>query len=236
MIELRKLNDRAQVATFATPKAPPKALSSSLQVSLEPGAIHPVIRLAAGFVTSMVFVDQTGTPWPIVAYDIGDSSAFNVQWDSIGNTMFLQSMQNYAHGNMAVRLKDLNTPVMISIVAGQREVDYRIDLQIQSRGPGASMPTLTTATIPANVKPAMISILDGIPPEKSRKLEVMDGLGQAWVIDNKMYFRTKLKIISPAWDSMLTSADGTHVYELASTPTILSSVDGHMVNIKIKGL
>ena len=52
----------------------------------------------------------------------------------------------------------------------------------------------------------------------------------------KMYFRSPLTVISPAWLSMVSSPDGTHVYEMAPTPLILASQDGRTVNIQVKGL
>ena len=52
---LRRLYDISQQATAATPQAPPTPLSSSLRVNLEPGNTPPLIRLAAGFVSSSLY-------------------------------------------------------------------------------------------------------------------------------------------------------------------------------------
>ena len=43
-----------------------------------PGATPPAIRLAQGYVSSLVFVDSTGAPWPIASFDIGDPKG--CQW------------------------------------------------------------------------------------------------------------------------------------------------------------
>src|SRR3990172_616860 len=110
----------------ASSAVPPKPTSTSLLVDLSPKAVPPVIRLGAGYITSIVFVDTTGQPWPIAAYSIGDPSAFNIQWDRKGNTLLIQASAFYKRSNLAVILRDLNTPVMITLISGQEAVDYRV--------------------------------------------------------------------------------------------------------------
>ncbi len=234
--EMRRLFDIVEEAKFTTPKAPPTPISSSTRVNLEPGSIPPLIRLSAGFVTSVNFIDTTGAPWPVASYGIGDPQAFNVQWDQQSNTLFVQSLRIYSHGNMAIKLKDLDTPIMISMVSGQKEVDFRVDLQVAGRGPQATAPILPVSmTTPAQVNPMLINFLDGIPPQGSIKLEA-GRYGEAWVYQNKMYFRSKLKLLSPAWTATVSSPDGTHVYEMMKTPLILATENGVTVNIVLKGL
>lgn len=233
---LRKLYDISQQATATTPKAPPTPVSSSTVVNLDPGSTPPVIRLSAGFVTSLVFVDATGAAWPLTAYDVGDPQTFNIQWDQTGNALFVQSLKVYAHGNLAVRLKGLNTPVMISLVSGQKEVDFRVDLQVKGRGPKASAPIVPTSLQVAKVNPILINILDGVPPKGSTKLNVSGNEGQAWLKDDVLYFRTRLTVLSPAWSGTVSSPDGMHVYQMMNTPVILASKDGKTVDIRLSGL
>lgn len=234
--EMRRLYDIVEEAKFTTPKAPPTPISSSTRVNLDPGSIPPLIRLSAGFVTSLNFIDTTGAPWPIASYGIGDPQAFNIQWDQYSNTLFIQSLRLYSHGNMAIKLKDLDTPIMISMVSGQKEVDFRVDLQIAGRGPQATAPILPqSVNTPAQVNPMLINFLDGIPPVGSTKLDA-GRYGEAWVYQSKMYFRSKLKLLSPAWTATVSSPDGTHVYEMMKTPLILATENGITVNIVLKGL
>lgn len=235
---LRKLYEQTEEATNTTPKAPPTPISSSMMVNLDPGTTPPIIRLSAGFVSSLVFTDVTGEPWPIVSYDVGDPKVFNIAWDTRSNTIFAQSLKLYAHGNLAVRLQDLPTPIMLSLISGgQREVDFRVDLQVTSRGPNAKPPIMSDSSLmPARVNAELINILDGVAPVGSLQLDVAGGQGKAWLSNKKLYFRSSLTVISPAWLSMVSSPDGTHVYEMAPTPLILASQDGRTVNIQIKGL
>lgn len=222
----------------ATPAAPPPTPNViSYPVQLEPGSQPPVIRLAAGFVSTVLFVDSCGAPWPIAAYSIGDPQSFNIQWDQKSNAIFIQSMKPYSHGNLAVRLYQLDTPVMLTLVSGQKNVDFRVDLHIPLRSQNCPEPIIETqGGAHARVNPILMNFLDGIPPRGSVKLAVSGGHGEAWLADSRVYFRTKLSLLSPAWTATVASPDGTHVYELVPTTYLLASRHGKTIDIKLSGL
>lgn len=236
ILELRRQQDESQRAVATTPKAPPRPVSATLTVDLSPGVTPPIIRLAAGFVTSLVFVDATGQPWPVVDYSLGNPKNFNIQWDKKTNTLFMQSTSVYATGNLAVRLQDLDTPVMISLVSGQSNVDYRVDMRIRARGPNAIAPIVQT-NMPGAIHADLLNVLDGVPPPESQELDVSDDFSRAWLLTNKkLIFRTKLTVLSPAWSAVVSSPDGTRVYEMGNTPLILAISHGKTIKIQVKGL
>lgn len=236
IIQLRKDQDKTQRAVATFPTTPPRPVSSTLTVDLSPGVTPPIIRLAAGFVTSVVFLDSTGQPWPIADYNLGNPKNFNLQWDKSTNTLFIQSTTAYNSGNLAIRLATLPTPIMLSLVSGQREVDYRIDLQVNGRGPNALAP-LIGDSLPPSINFNLLSVLDGIPPPGSTELEVCAAFGRAWIsAQGKLIFRTHLTVLSPAWSATVSSADGTHVYEMSPTPLILASQNGKTIKIELKGM
>lgn len=232
---LRKQKDASQRAAAATPSVPPKPVATTLPVDLSPGVTPPVIRLSAGFVTSLVFIDATGEPWPVVDYSLGNPDTFNMQWDKKTNTLFVQSTNTYAAGNLAIRLKDLNTPIMLSLVSGQRNVDYRVDLRVQGRGPNA-LAAVTSNDYGNNMPPELISVLDGIAPQNGKELQVSNNMGRAWLHNDNLIFRTKFTLLSPAWSTVVSSPDGTKVYSLTPTPLILAMLDGRPTKIHITGL
>ncbi len=233
--ELHRHHDITQQAIQAPPFGPPQPVSSTLNVDLAPGGLPPVIRLATGFVTSIVFLDSTGAPWPVSDYSLGNPAGFNLKWDNKTNTLFIQSTQDHISGNLAVRLAELDTPVMISIVTGQREVDYRVDMQVPGEGPNAEAPLVDSLTV-KSVSPTLLNVLDGIPPSGSIELKVAAGYGQAWSYNGKILFRTKLTLLSPAWSATVSSADGTRVYELMQTPLLLASKNGKTIKIELAGM
>lgn len=230
---LRVLFDQSQRAAAAYPGTPPKPTSSSVLVNLSPGAAPPIVRLRQGYVTSLVFIDATGAPWPITAYDLGDPKGFNIQWNKKGNTLLVQALDRYKSGNLAVMLKGEDTPVMITLMPGQRAVDYRVDLRLPGLGPNAS-PTLST--VPDNVSPQLLNFLDGVPPNGAKELTVDGGQCQAWLFGGHLYLRTLLTVLSPSWLSTMSSPDGTNVYELTKAPIILASDRGKIIQLHVEGL
>lgn len=224
-----------EFAKAAEPGTPPKPTATSQFVNLSPGSTPPVIRLSQGFVSSLVFLDSTGAPWPISAYDLGDPTSFNIQWDKTSNTLMIQSKKLYTYGNLAVRLEGLNTPVMLTLIPGQKAVDYRVDLRIQGLGPNATNLPMEEG-LPPSANDVLLHVLEGVPPTGSRRLVVSGGDARAWLLDTKMYVRTNLTILSPGWVSSMTSADGMHAYEMQKSPILLVSWHGKVMQLKIEGL
>lgn len=233
--QLHNMLDETQRAAATEPfEMPPQPTSSSLQVNLAPGAVPPVIRLSRGFVSSLVFIDQTGAPWPIQAYDLGNPENFNISWDKKDNTLMVQARTSYSVANLAVKLKDLNTPVMLTLIAGQKVVDYRIDLRIQGFGPNAQT-VVAGQAMPGQTSTLLLNILDGVPPKGAKRLKVGDIDSEAWIFDDALYFRTRAQVVSPAWMSKVSSADGMNAYEMPQTPLVLVSRHGKIVSIKLDG-
>lgn len=231
---LRQLFNSSQLAASAAGGVPPKPIASSQIVHLDPGSTPPVIRLGQGFVSSLVFLDSSGAPWPIEAYDVGNPSAFNIQWNRTDNMLLIQSNSLYTYGNLAIRLKGLNTPVMLTLIPGQKAIDYRVDLRIQGAGPNSTaLPT--GDNLPASASPQLLSVLDGIPPAGSKAVKVQGGACQAWLANNKLYVRTRLTILSPAWLATMSSADGMKAYEMQKSPMLLVSQDGKVAQLKVEG-
>ncbi len=235
IVQLKQTYQENEYAQASPAGTPPKPTATSQFVNLSPGSTPPVIRLSQGFVSSLVFLDSTGAPWPIAAYDLGDPSAFNIQWDKTSNTLMIQALKLYNYGNLAVRLRGLNTPVMLTLIPGQKAVDYRVDLRVQGYGPNAKSMPLEEG-IPQAANDLLLHVLDGVPPPGSQRLVVSGGDARAWILNEKMYVRTNLTILSPGWLGSMTSADGTHAYEMQKSPVLLVSWHGKVMQLKVEGL
>lgn len=235
VIDIHKRYNQAQFALATTPGTPPRPTATSQIVNLSPGSTPPVIRLAQGFVSSIVFLDSSGAPWPIVSYDLGDPDSFSIQWDKSGNTLMIQSKKLYTYGNLAIRLEDLNTPVMLTLVPGQKAVDYRVDMRVQGYGPNArNLPT--GSGLPSHASNLLLKVLEGVPPPGSNRLLVKGGPAQAWVMGDRMFVQTRLTILSPGWIGTMRSADGTNAYEMVKAPVLLVSWHGKVMQLKLEGL
>ena len=230
----RDMYETTKRITAEPPRTPPKPMVSSQTISLSPGTQPPIVRLANGYVSSIVFVDQTGAPWPVASYSIGNPKAFNNAWDSESNLLMIQGQAAYVSGNMAVTLKKLDTPIMLTLVSEQSVVDYRLDFRVMARGPNAAG-SIIGSSMPTSNNQLLMNLLDGVPPSDARPLEV-EGAGQAWLRGSVMFLRTPLTVLSPSWTATMSSPDGTKVYQMNPTPLVLVSDRGESTALKVKGL
>lgn len=236
IIDLKRRMAAAQRASAASAEAPPQPVTSSRIVDLAPGSTPPVIRLEQGFITTLDFVDSAGAPWAIHTIDNGNPGAFNVSWDKAGNVLMIQALKPYTYGNLAVTLKGSDTPIMLTLVPGQRVVDYRTDLRIPGLAPGSANQYEKMSDLPQSASQKLLQVLDGVAPEHAKQLQVDGGDGQAWLLGNKLYFRSKFAVLSPGWIGHMKSPDGTNAYEIQKTPTILVSEFGKPVEVKVEGV
>lgn len=234
VVKLRQMIDTSQRAAAIPANIPPKPVSSTLMINLAPGATPPAIRLAQGYITSLVFVDSTGSPWPIAAYDIGDPKKITPQWDGKSNILLLQAVSAYGDSDLIIRLVGLPTPITLLLVSGQRVIDYRTDIHVSGIGPNSKdLPTGTG--LPGSANQLLLNVLDGIAPSGSRQLKVQGGDCLAWLLGDKMYLRTRFTVLSPGWIGRMVSPDGMHAYEIQQSSSVLISQYGSPVELKIEG-
>ena len=71
-----------------------------------------------------------------------------------------------------------------------------------------------------------------------KELKVRGGRCQAWLLNKKLYLRTNLTVISPGWQSIMSSIDGTHAYQLQPAPIILALQNGRdkVLTLMLEGL
>lgn len=231
---LKQLYSSSQFAAAMPAGIPPRPVSTSLFVNLSPGSAPPAIRLSEGFISSLVFLDSTGAPWPIAAYDLGNPTAFNIAWDKKQNVLMIQAKSLYTYGNLAVQLRGLNTPIMLTLIPGQAVVDYRVDITVPGYGPEAKALPIDSS-LPPQATPLLLNVLDGIAPKGSKTLTVTGGIGKVWLLNGKLYLRTRYTLLSPGWLATMSSADGTNAYELQKTPLLLVAKNGKVEHIKVEG-
>ncbi len=234
VIQLRQQIDLSQRAAAVPPTVPPKPVSTTLLINLAPGSTPPPVRLAQGYVSSLVFVDSTGAPWPVAAYEIGNPKATNIQWDGKSNILLLQAVSPYSNGNLVIRLVNLPTPLTLELISGQRVVDYRVDIHVAGMGPTPKDLSFKVG-LPTSANTVLLAVLDGVAPPGSKNLTVKGGDCQAWQVGDKMYLRTRFTILSPGWFAKMSSSDGMQAYEIPRSASILISRYGEPVELKVEG-
>lgn len=231
---MEKLND-TQVTAAQLPGSTPKPTVEVATLSLDPSSQLPNINLQSGFVTSLTFLDATGQPWPII--DVAVGGTIDVPDPAAGSHMLrITPLVRYGAGNISVRLKDLATPVTFNLIIGQGKVHYRFDARIPQMGPNAKIPLIDRGLDIVAGDEIMMMVLEGLPPQDMERLEVSgtDGRTSAFRHLDKVYVRTPLQMLSPAWVSHVSSGDGTQVYVLEETPVALLSDNGVLTRIQIQ--
>lgn len=234
VVKLRQMIDQSQRAAVIPPTVPPKPISSTIMLNLAPGTTPPAIRLAQGYVTSLVFVDSAGSAWPVASYDLGNAKSTNVQWDGKSNVLLIQATTPYGDSDMVIRLVGLPTPLTLELVAGQRVVDYRTDIHVPGFGPKSKNLPVSTG-VPPSASPVLLGVLDGVAPQGSQPLSVRGGDCLAFLLGDRMYLRTRMTVLSPGWMGRMASPDGMYAYEMNVSSSVLVSRHGEPVMLKIEG-
>lgn len=220
-----------------TPITVPSAKTTVENVSLDPSAPPLTIKTSPGYVTTVTILDMTGAPWAI--QDISWAGKFEITTpEEGGHVIRITPMSAHGVGNISIRLVDLITPITFSIATGLDTVDYRFDARIPKPGPLAKTPLMEYGGLRtvAGSDENLMRVLDGtaVPAAERLTMDGVDGGTSAYRIDGVIYLRTPLTLLSPAWQTSATSADGMNVYTLKSTPVILLSDRGRMVKAKVK--
>lgn len=233
--ELRRQQNLRQRAASELPVTPPKQVMGSVSASPSPGSAPPVIRLFTGYASALTFVDSTGSLWPIENYAVGHDKMFDVRrMDSEkGSILSVVPLGTYAQSNLVVFLRGLSSPIVLSFVTGQKEVDLRTDVRIQGLGPNAQV---SVGGLPASTNPTLYTLLEGVAPSDAKELRMQGGEGRAWLSKTgRLYLRTAMKVISPAWIGSARSADGMSAYEMMPANSIRVLRDGQIETVGLEG-
>lgn len=237
--EIRDLLERYDQTRQAveTPIYPyPKPEIVTEDISLDPGSLPPVLKLATGHVTVVNFMDSSGEPWPI--QDISWAGNFEIiKTEAGGYRVTISPMSDFAYGNISVQLLGLKTAVTFTLETQREKVYYRYDARMPEEGPYAKPSIIGVST---NVSLSagggvMNAVLEGVPPQGSDKLAVegVDGRTSAYLLNGITYVRTPLILLSPSWSSSVSSADGMNVYTLKKASVLLLSDKGEVVRARL---
>lgn len=231
---LMRRHDETAVAAKKLPYTPPRPEISVINVSLDPGVMPPALKTAVGNVTTINILDATGAPWPV--QDVTWAGDYEVvEPEEGGHIIRITPMSDFARGNIVIRLLTLKTPLTLSLETGRDTVQYRVDARIPEYGPFASAPIMKGGKSLVAGSPDLTSLLDGVMPGGMIKLNVAgaDGRTTAYMMGGTTYVRTPLTLLSPAWQSSVSSADGMNVYALSNAPVLLLSDSGDFVRASL---
>lgn len=231
---LRRMLDARQKAAAEWPN-PPKSVTGSVTVSLDPGSTPAVVRPFFGVSTSLVLLDSTGAPWPVENFTVGNRTLFAVERldGTTGSSFVISPLQTYGQSNLILKLVGHPTPVVINLVSGQKVHDARVEARVLGRGPNAQV---TSVPLTAGVDSRLLSVLDGVPPQGRRLTVTGDRSSQAWMMpDGYMWLRTTMAVSAPAFVSFVSSSDGTRVYKMTPTSKVLGMQNNQFITLEVDG-
>lgn len=222
--------DETQRAVNTPPFDSPRPEVSVTNISLDPGVMPPTIKTAVGNVTTINILDATGAPWPV--QDVTWAGDFEVvEPEQGGHIIRITPLAQFARGNIVIRLLTLKTPLTLTLETNRDVVQYRVDARVPEYGPFATAPLMQGGKSMVAGDSTLTSLLDGVAGQGMTKLSVsgVDGRTTAYASGGQTYVRTPLTLLSPAWKSSVSSADGMNVYVLSSAPVLLLSDEGEFM-------
>ncbi len=212
----------------------PKGEVKFVTLSLDPGVEPPQINLVAGYVTTITMVDATGEPWPIADVGVGGNFEVSPTKSSDSHVVRVMPLSRASVGNLSILLKELPTPIIFRLASGGPTVDMRYDARVPKLGPNAKVPLINRPRLEAGSENIML-LLDNVPPSGAKRMKVsgVDTRTMAWMLDQHVYVRTPLTLLSPAWDASVSSADGMTVYQIGDAPILLMSDNGAVVRARL---
>lgn len=221
----------------ATPYiTPPKPITRTLLVNLDPGVSPPTLRLARGQQTSLVFSDVSGQPWFIEKVSmnrqffsdgkvVGAGQGGGTQAEPPTNVLSIEALTPAAYGNVTVTLRGQSTPLIFVLTTGQQEVDMRVDAKVPGKNPDAEAEVTLQAA--PSLDNALTYFLDGVPPASAKRLHVtgLDG-AEAWVYEKNLYVKARANAQYPAYFGAARSTNGISVYRYVGVPKAATFTTG----------
>lgn len=233
--ELKRRMDEITRAQMASASKVAKAVTRSITLTQAAGEETPSIRIASGVPSNVIFIDNTGKPWPIEYAVPGDPNKFDVIMPTTGSSgLQLRPKNPYGYAGLSVKLQGNEVPVSFTVVAGQNEVDTRVDVHVAQRGPNASAPIIDRTGQPNLSDASLSSFLDGVPPNGARELKTSRTGVRAWSWSGRLVVRSDIPLIAPAWIDDTNSPNGvTKAYILPMVPKLTVSDQGRLLLVDV---
>lgn len=217
-----------------------EVLSDETVVTLSHNDPTPTIYLMQRAPTSLSFVDITGSPWPVQAFETYDGELLGAK--QIEN-QFLNSV--VLHGKLpagatyvTVFLKGLAEPISAKVVVDNQKYHKKMVVRIEQVGPDtvATKDTISIAqSIGTQLDPDLNSVLFGVTPFEAHPLVTDSSNVLAWRKGDAILVRTNLSIIAPGHTELHAGSNGYVAYKLPDTTRITATNDaGKVVYITLK--
>lgn len=241
--QIEAYKDHVDQTKRAIVEEKPQTSTASRNLKLEASAEIPEILLTPGYITSIVFYDSTGEPWPITSCSLGNSNAFKVivpEGLLPGNMINVQGLQKFANSNIILTIKDFSLPIVLNLqTTGMKGKDAVTNSMISFRanrmGPNAKQPIIGNP-IQTSINKTMMTFLNGVPPKEAIDISTVSEHEDMdmWRYEGSLYLRTYNPVVWPAWDLLANGSEGLILYKLPDVPNVIVSVNGKKVSLDIE--
>lgn len=133
------------------------------------------------------------------------------------NIVSLEPNTTFGFSNLVITLKGKPTPLVFVLTSGQPEVDMLVSARVGGVNPDRKYNPLTGSrlSVDTTIDESALQFLDGRTPTEATELISSDGAVQAWELNDKLFVKTRLNVLYPAYTAK-ASMDGIHVYRFNS--------------------
>jgi len=237
--EIRRLKmkiDEGREAVQEPVRGPVKLIHETIPLEIGDTKSPKTIYISAGKVSSFTFLDIKGKPWPIKDIIVGQAKVLNVSKPE-PHIAFISTLRAYGDLNIAFLMKGIDVPIYFHVKMNMEKAHESLTIAFQNIGPETEEEQVVTETKVKMVRDSMYGFLDELPSttKKAEELAVSGYYNTAWFLNGKMYVRISSgEMISPAYDSYVSSAGGARVYKLNYTPVLMFYDNGKIYNASVK--
>lgn len=234
--ELKRRMDGVQRAQMEAPGKRANPVTRSITLRQSPGETPAVVRLTPGVPTNILFIDNTGQPWPIDYIIPGDPAKFEMLMAVPGTpSMQIRPKVDYGYGGVSVILRDNHIPIPLSLTVSQDEVDSRLDVKVARKGPYAAAPIIDNTGLPGANDVSLMNFIEGVPPDSAKEVKTSSKAVRAWRWNGKLVVRSDVPVVSPGWSDSSQSAGGTtNAYVLPNVPELIVTSQGRLAAVQIE--
>lgn len=214
----RKITDRRMKANNS-PIHEKKCRIETIEYDLD--SPRPIeIRVASNSPAHITFFDFTGSVWPISAHAAGDTSSFTSGILSAApHTYEINVNRAWAAASNNLFLEGLPAPIVIKLKGDEEDNFCVLNVKLPTSGPNAKWDAMSVSpnSIDGDMDdPVMMNVLRkdliGLGA-KERFITGVHDAGEAWIINERLYIRSRHWVESPP-RAQMQDVSGIYVYRI----------------------
>lgn len=196
------------------------------------------LNVSRGFISSLAFYDQNGSPWPIKGDVIGDSESFKSTTIGEGkHVAVFEIHRSFAHSNALIELEGLNTPISVRLNGQEGKVDGRLGVRIPRFGPNSSTGPVQVSHEIESAPPRMMDLLNTGKIRGATQYALEGVAGKIYYADGSLYIRTRATLavppIEPPLSQEIISPTGFNVYKIPPVSRLMFTDAGKLITAKV---